>query len=179
MFETERSYDKTKQEVVCKFEWPSKGKWIYSIINPFDHEFYVKLKVFVYFQRLEEMQSYYPNYYSNRNSQKRRVKKESENELNTHSSIKFDAKWSKKVIHYASDTQMIYASVSRNLQPVLNATVRAIIHRPTGDYITLELYDNGLNADRYAYDGVYTRYFSNFNANGVYFARVNIFFLLL
>lgn len=33
---------------------------------------------------------------------------------------------------------------------------------------------SGLNADRYANDGVYTRYFSNFNENGVYSGRVTI-----
>ncbi len=157
--------------------------------------------MFVFFQRMEEMESYYPNYYANRKSQKRHLinnhthhrhnlhndknhnnkltikkkKKHIDDENQALNTIKLEAKWSKQVIHYSKDTQMIYASISRNLQPILNASVRALIHRPTGDYISLELYDNGLNADRYANDGVYTRYFSNFNSNGVYFARVIIY----
>jgi len=36
-----------------------------------------------------------------------------------------------------------------------------------------ELYDDGLHADRYKDDGIYTREFSNFNMNGQYYARVS------
>lgn len=100
---------------------------------------------------------------------RKRIKKRSVKAPDT---IKVEAKWSKVEIDYSEHTQTIYASVSKNLQPILNGSVRAIIYRPTGDYIPLELYDNGLNADRYANDGVYTRYFSNYNENGVYYARV-------
>ncbi len=171
LFETTRNIDKTKQDVVCKFEQPARGKWQFSIINPVsEKKFYVKLKVFVYFAKVREMNSYYPNYYSNRLAglvQKR--KKRSMKSLDV---VKVEAKWARATIEYPKNTQVIYASVSRNLQPILNASVRALIYRPSGDYISLELYDNGLNADRYADDGVYTRYFSNYNVDGVYFARV-------
>ncbi len=183
LFETTRNIDKTKQDVVCKFEIPSKGKWKFSIINSVsDQEFYVKLKVFVYFSKVREMNSYYPNYYSNRlasHAQKRDTNfKRSKRSTKIIDVIKLDAKWALSTVEYPKDTQIIYASVSKNLQPILNASVRAIIYRPKGDYISLELFDNGLNADRYADDGVYTRYFSNYNVDGIYFARVNLIFFL-
>ena len=147
LFEAERSFDKTKQEVVCKFEWPSKGKWIFSIINPIDQSFYVKLKVFVYFKQPQAINSYYPNYYSNRISlirqKNHKRSKKSVDTSKTIDTIKLDAKWSKTEVNNPADTQIIYASVSKNLQPILNASVRALIYRPTGDYISLELYDNG------------------------------------
>ena len=181
LIQKERSYDKTKKEVVCQFESPAKGKWIFNILSPMDQEFYVKLKVFVFFQRFEELQSYYPNYYASKKFDKRETKKRLKKNAvaAAHDAIQFDAKWSRQSIYYPSDSQVVYASISRNLQPIINATVRAIIYRPTGDYISLELYDNGLNADRYANDGVYTRYFTNFNFDGVYFARVNFICVLI
>ena len=57
--------------------------------------------------------------------------------------VKLEAKWAKTEVDYPADTQILYASVSRNLQPILNASVRALVHRPSGDYISVELYDNG------------------------------------
>jgi hypothetical protein len=70
--------------------------------------------------------------------------------------------------------QKLFVSLSKGLKPILNATVKAFIHRPSGDVIELNLYDNGLFADRFRNDGIYSRYFSNFNQDGNYFAIVSV-----
>lgn len=156
LFETERSLDKTRQEVVCQFPWPKRGKWIYTVKSPVVQAFDIKLKVFVYFKKTEDIEnnSYYPNYYSNRipmavrarGREKRRAGRRSgaaDQALANVNVIKLDARWSRGEIDYPGDTQILYASVSKNLQPILNASVRALIYRPSGDYIPVELYDNG------------------------------------
>ncbi len=86
-------------------------------------------------------------------------------------SISIDARWSKPTVYYP-ETQTIYASVSKDLQPILNASVTALILRPSGDYVSVQLFDNGLNMDRTANDGIYTRQFTSFTKNGIYLGRV-------
>ena len=175
LVQTERSFTFDEQEVVCKFDKPKKGKWTFNIINPISQTYSFKLKIFVFYQANEDAQTYYPNYYNNNNREfkkhRRRKKKDIdllETELDL---IKVDAKWSNQVLEYPQ-SQVIFAAVSKDLKPIINASVKALIYRPSGDQITLELHDNGLNADRSANDGIYSRYFSNFNLNGHYFGRV-------
>lgn len=175
LLETQRLDMPDKQEIVCKFERPVKGVWTFYIINPSNQLFRAKLKVFVLFERHHESMSYYPNYYSDRIIDKRSLSKKKKFASNSKPKagmIMIDARWSKEYINYP-DTQVIYASISKDLQPILNASVSASILRPSGDYVSVELYDDGLNSDRFANDGIYTRQFSKFDTNGVYFGRVN------
>ena len=72
------------------------------------------------------------------------------------------------------EPQIIFAKISRGLKPILNATVKAHIYRPTGGIISIELFDDGLYADRFKDDGIYSRHFTNFNTDGEYFARVSL-----
>lgn len=53
------------------------------------------------------------------------------------SSVKIDARWSKEKIRYSKDTQTLYASISRGLKPIINATVKAFVFRPSGDYVEI------------------------------------------
>ena len=64
LFLPERNLSPDTQEVICKFERPVKGTWTFSIVNPFNQFFSVKLKVFVLFKRNDNSMSLYPNYYS-------------------------------------------------------------------------------------------------------------------
>ena len=180
--QTDRSFlNHDELEVVCKFDIPKKGKWQFSIVNPMIQAYTFKLNVFVYFKMNED--NYYPNYYNNYNNHFRgflhnkRLKKRGEGldgKKLEKSAIKIDARWAEKDLDYQQQRhQVIFASFSKDLNPILNASVKAVIYRPSGDSISLELHDNGLNADRSANDGIYSRYFSNFNINGNYFARVN------
>ena len=124
------------------------------------------------------------SYYLERIMERRRsLKKKKFAQTAKHGSISIDARWSKPIVYYP-ETQTIYASVSKDLQPILNASVTALILRPSGDYVSVQLFDNGLNMDRTANDGIYTRQFSGFSKNGIYLGRVifsyidNIFIIL-
>nr|XP_039256541.1 calcium-activated chloride channel regulator 3A-1-like [Styela clava] len=69
---------------------------------------------------------------------------------------------------------VVVARVFQNLRPVLGATVKATITRPIGEETSITLLDNGAGSDVNSMDGVYSRYFSNFNAQGRYFVKVNV-----
>lgn len=142
---------------------------MYEIINQYDQNIYVHLKSNIFFHQMDDDSSYYSNYYDRDDNKKKRIKKQTLH--NVQSNIKIDARWQRDVVNYPQ-RQIIYASLSRGLKPILNASVKAIIYRPSGDYISLELNDNGLGADRFKNDGIYTRYFSNFITDGLYYARV-------
>jgi hypothetical protein len=165
-------------EIVCEFKNPAPGKWIYEVLNPLGvAAITFHLKIFVSFQTGDDMYSYYPNYYERSVSRKkrmpsRRARRQQAIVVSDESNIIINAKWKKETINYPTDRQVIYAAVSKDFRPILNATVKAIIYRPTGDVIKISLHDNGLNADRFKDDGVYARYFSNFNEPGVYYGRV-------
>ncbi|XP_077868639.1 calcium-activated chloride channel regulator 4A-like, partial [Saccoglossus kowalevskii] len=58
--------------------------------------------------------------------------------------------------------------------PVLNAAVIATIERPNNDPIELTMADNGAGADITKYDGTYTSYFTAFNGDDRYSAKVNV-----
>ncbi|XP_069798486.1 calcium-activated chloride channel regulator 1-like [Narcine bancroftii] len=61
---------------------------------------------------------------------------------------------------------IIYMEVTRGFLPVLDAKVTAIIECPSGPPIEQELHDDGLGADVNRNDGVYSKYFLNFNGAG-------------
>ena len=183
-----------EQEIVCEFKRPRYGKWTFDVVNKAQHhQIYGHLKANVFFNHVEDETSYYSNYYD-RDEEARRKKRRSRSGTshhhvkrhrraaraasppqplaNTYSSIRLETRWSKMVIAYPQK-QTLYASLARGYKPILNATVKATIYRPTGDYVTLELRDDGLHADRFRDDGIYSRYFSSYVGNGVYYARVS------
>ncbi|XP_071983458.1 calcium-activated chloride channel regulator 1-like [Engystomops pustulosus] len=69
---------------------------------------------------------------------------------------------------------VIYATVSQGLTPITGATVTAIIEPVTGPIVTLELLDNGAGPDVIKNDGTYSRYFTQFSANGRYSLKVRV-----
>jgi hypothetical protein len=189
------SYDLNLQEVECEFKRPRTGKWIYEIKGPAatnkavnnQDSIEVSFKASVYYQYFMDENSYYSNYYDRDEFQQSKNRKKrggggsdqveedarAKIDVNYHNEIRLEGKWKLDVVNYPKQTQqIIYASLSKGLKPILNASVKAFIYRPSGDVLSLELKDNGLNADRFKNDGIYTRQFSNFNLNGTYFARV-------
>ncbi|XP_066450835.1 calcium-activated chloride channel regulator 1-like [Eleutherodactylus coqui] len=82
--------------------------------------------------------------------------------------------------HMSQDTNqypnpmVIYASVSQGLIPVSGAKVTAIIEPLSGPTMTLELLDNGAGPDLIKNDGIYSRYFMQFSANGRYNLKVRV-----
>ncbi|XP_032159385.1 calcium-activated chloride channel regulator 2-like isoform X1 [Mustela erminea] len=69
---------------------------------------------------------------------------------------------------------MIYANVRKGIYPILNATVTAIIEPEAADPVALDLFDNGAGADIIKNDGIYSRYFFSFAANGRYSLKVHV-----
>lgn len=69
---------------------------------------------------------------------------------------------------------VIYASVSQGLMPVTGATVTAIIEPVSGSIVTLDLLDNGAGPDIMKNDGIYSKYFTQFSANGRYGLKVRV-----
>ncbi|KAM4722892.1 uncharacterized protein WCC33_009073 [Rhinophrynus dorsalis] len=69
---------------------------------------------------------------------------------------------------------VVYASVNQGVLPVTGAKVTAIIESGTGNSETLDLFDNGAGPDIAKNDGVYSRYFTSFKANGRYSLKVRV-----
>ena len=80
--------------------------------------------------------SYYSNYYDREDFSKRKRNKK-QILTNVQSSIKIDARWSSDKIEYPFDSQTLYVAVSRGLKPILNATVKAYVYRPSGDHVEI------------------------------------------
>ncbi|XP_067222280.1 calcium-activated chloride channel regulator 3A-1-like isoform X2 [Chanodichthys erythropterus] len=57
---------------------------------------------------------------------------------------------------------IVFAEVSQNYRPVINAEVRATLESQSGSAQELRLLDNGAGADAFKDDGVYSRYFTKF-----------------
>ncbi|XP_043114930.1 calcium-activated chloride channel regulator 3A-1-like [Puntigrus tetrazona] len=55
---------------------------------------------------------------------------------------------------------LVFAEVSQNYRPVINADVWATLESETGSTHTLQLLDNGAGADAIKDDGIYSRYFT-------------------
>ncbi|XP_069498845.1 calcium-activated chloride channel regulator 1-like [Ambystoma mexicanum] len=69
---------------------------------------------------------------------------------------------------------VVYAEVSQGFLPVVGANVTAIIDPEKGDPLILNLADNGSGADIAKNDGIYSRFFTEFKANGRYSLRVRV-----
>ncbi|XP_063284154.1 calcium-activated chloride channel regulator 1-like [Pelobates fuscus] len=69
---------------------------------------------------------------------------------------------------------VVYASVSQGLLPVKGAKVIATIESAAGISDDLELFDNGAGPDITKNDGIYSRYFTDFKANGRYSLKVRV-----
>ena len=65
-------------------------------------------------------------------------------------------------------TAVINAEVTKRYNYIICADVIATVDRPKGQPILIQLYDNGLGADKVANDGLYSAVFSKFNSNGRY-----------
>ncbi|XP_075688591.1 calcium-activated chloride channel regulator 1-like [Rhinoderma darwinii] len=72
------------------------------------------------------------------------------------------------------DPMVIYASVSQGLLPVAGVKVTAIIEADSGNTVTTELLDTGAGSDLARNDGIYSRYFTSFSANGRYSLKVRV-----
>ncbi|XP_016328927.1 epithelial chloride channel protein-like [Sinocyclocheilus anshuiensis] len=59
-----------------------------------------------------------------------------------------------------SKPMIVFAEVSQNYRPVINAEVWATLESETGSVHTLQLLDNGAGADTFQDDGIYSRYFT-------------------
>uniref|UniRef100_A0A673IFG0 Chloride channel accessory 1 n=2 Tax=Sinocyclocheilus rhinocerous TaxID=307959 RepID=A0A673IFG0_9TELE len=59
-----------------------------------------------------------------------------------------------------SKPMIVFAEVSQNYRPVINAEVWATLESETGSVHTLQLLDNGAGADAFQDDGIYSRYFT-------------------
>ncbi|XP_052471794.1 calcium-activated chloride channel regulator 3A-1-like [Carassius gibelio] len=59
-----------------------------------------------------------------------------------------------------SKPMTVFAEVSQNYRPVINAEVWATLESETGSVHTLQLLDNGAGADAFQGDGIYSRYFT-------------------
>uniref|UniRef100_T1II73 VWFA domain-containing protein n=1 Tax=Strigamia maritima TaxID=126957 RepID=T1II73_STRMM len=62
----------------------------------------------------------------------------------------------------------IFAEVKKKYTPILGATVLAMVERPTGDQVEVELHDEGAGADIKKNDGIYSAYFTQFKGSGRY-----------
>ncbi|KAM5256996.1 calcium-activated chloride channel regulator 1 [Ctenodactylus gundi] len=67
---------------------------------------------------------------------------------------------------------IVYAKIHQGASPVLRASVTALIESANGKTVTLELLDNGAGADATENDGVYSRYFTAYDANGRYSVKI-------
>eukprot|EP00079_Xenopus_tropicalis_P024857 XP_012817909.1 PREDICTED: epithelial chloride channel protein-like [Xenopus tropicalis] len=72
------------------------------------------------------------------------------------------------------EPMVVYASVNQGLLPVIGANVTAIIEPVNGNLVTLELWDNGAGADIVKNDGIYSRYYTEFQGNGRYGLKVRV-----
>ncbi|XP_019622123.1 PREDICTED: epithelial chloride channel protein-like [Branchiostoma belcheri] len=98
------------------------------------------------------------------------------NAVNDTEPIKVTAQVSAVSLDYSSSQPTalrVYASVRKGYLPVVGATVTAFIEKPDGQVEEITLLDNGAGADVTKSDGIYSRYFFRFTANGRYGFSVN------
>ncbi|KAM9241773.1 LOW QUALITY PROTEIN: calcium-activated chloride channel regulator 1-like [Dugong dugon] len=67
---------------------------------------------------------------------------------------------------------ILYANIHQGAVLIVRANVTALIESVNGKTINLELLDNGAGADATKNDGVYSRYFTAYDANGRYSLKV-------
>ena len=73
----------------------------------------------------------------------------------------------------------VVADVRQGTRPVLGATVRAVVERPsqagtTYPAVELELFDSGAGADSIKNDGIYARYFTHYTGQGRYSVKCQV-----
>ncbi|KAK4030134.1 Uncharacterized protein APZ42_033003 [Daphnia magna] len=68
----------------------------------------------------------------------------------------------------------IHAEVRKGMSAVLGAKVKAFLVKPDGESEILDLMDNGTNADTFADDGVYSRYFTGATMKGRYTVKCQV-----
>ncbi|XP_036112336.1 calcium-activated chloride channel regulator 4 isoform X1 [Molossus molossus] len=67
---------------------------------------------------------------------------------------------------------VVYAEILQGYTRIIGANVTAFIESSSGKTEVLELLDNGAGADTFKDDGVYSRYFTAYSANGRYSLKV-------
>ncbi|ELU12741.1 hypothetical protein CAPTEDRAFT_205638, partial [Capitella teleta] len=72
------------------------------------------------------------------------------------------------------ETQKVYTSVRQGSSPVLHVSVSAKISRPNATDLTIQLKDDGLGADSFANDGIYSADFVALTGGGRYSLQVGI-----
>ncbi|XP_078612939.1 calcium-activated chloride channel regulator 1-like [Branchiostoma floridae x Branchiostoma japonicum] len=93
------------------------------------------------------------------------------NPANNNEPITVSAQVSAASLDYTSSrptSLKIFASVRKGYLPVLGAVVKVLIKKPDGQVEEITLLDNGAGADVTKNDGIYSRYFYNFTADGRY-----------
>lgn len=133
----------------------------------------MSLRVVAAFHNADDPTTNFPFYYRSHVKKKKLNKNFIELKDRLNNVLQLEAKWSSNDIAYPK-VQTIYAKLSKNFRPILNAKVKAIISRPSGENITIRLYDDGLNSDRFKNDGIYSRNFINYNMDGIYSAQVKM-----
>jgi hypothetical protein len=146
--------EKISGEVVCMFNNPAFGLWTIIFTNPYFEPLTNHFTVVSYFDRQKITNILNTN-------------------INSDPITKVEASWKHSILSFPS-MQALYVSISKLSKPILNATVQAIILRPVGDPLILDLFDDGLFSDRFKNDGIYSRYFISYNSNGPYTAHVRI-----
>ncbi|XP_063796035.1 calcium-activated chloride channel regulator 1-like [Pseudophryne corroboree] len=69
---------------------------------------------------------------------------------------------------------IVYATVTQGFTPVIGVKVTAFIEAQNGKVITLPLLDNGAGADIIKNDGIYSRYFTEYQGNGRHNLKVRV-----
>ncbi|KAM9324773.1 LOW QUALITY PROTEIN: uncharacterized protein PAF06_000862 [Gastrophryne carolinensis] len=69
---------------------------------------------------------------------------------------------------------VVYATVTQGLAPVLGVKVTAYIETQTGHITPLTLLDNGAGADIIKNDGIYSKFYTDYNGNGRYSVKVRV-----
>ncbi|XP_035665433.1 calcium-activated chloride channel regulator 1-like [Branchiostoma floridae] len=93
------------------------------------------------------------------------------NPVNNNEPITVTAQVSTVSLDYSSSRPTalkMFASVRKGYLPVLGAAVKVLIKKPDGQVEEITLLDNGAGADVTKNDGIYSRYFYNFTADGRY-----------
>jgi calcium-activated chloride channel regulator 3/4 len=140
--------------IICNIKNPQNGLWDVRILNNFFESLNVQTIVSSFIANNNELSE--SSVYSLTSNQ-----------------INVEALWKYNIVHYPQ-MQVLYVMLSREHRPILDAHVEAIVYRPNGEQITIELFDDGLHADRYKNDGVYSRYFIDYSVNGPYCALVRL-----
>ncbi|XP_077980969.1 calcium-activated chloride channel regulator 1-like [Glandiceps talaboti] len=69
---------------------------------------------------------------------------------------------------------IIYAQVKAGYQPVINASVTAIVDKGSDKQDVVKLFDNGAGADITKYDGLYSAYYFGFTGDGRYSVQIRV-----